>query len=111
MSEQLTVDANPGEVWAFSIEGEESIVGFAVVADVWGHIEFRTVLGNVLKLPTSVYTDARKIWPQEESAWTTERVRHWCNPSCPDGCERWDEVSERRVTPWVVVGKGGADDV
>lgn len=69
MSEQLTVAAKPGDVWAFSIEGEESIVGFAVVADVWGHIEFRTVLGNALKLPTSVYTDARKIWPPEEPEW------------------------------------------
>lgn len=66
MSEQLTVAAKPGEVWAFSIDGEEVIVGFAVLAGLFGQVEFRTVLGNTLKLPTTVYTGARRIWPERE---------------------------------------------
>lgn len=75
MSDQLTVAARPGEVWAFSIDGEEVIVGFAIVAGFFGEIEFRTVMGNVLKLPTTVYTDARRIWPERQEQWGFSKRR------------------------------------
>lgn len=88
---QLTVAAKPGEVWAFSIAGEEVLVGIAVLAGFLGEIEFRTVTGRTISLPTTVYTDARRVWPEKDPEW---EYGIWEESYCGDGVRMWGNKRE-----------------
>lgn len=60
------MEAQLGDVWVISVEGEENIVVHAVAA-LFGAVEFATVGGKRVNMNNSDFTGFRKIWPEDAS--------------------------------------------